>query len=114
MIKVSPRTKKTSFTVELPDAQNVVLVGDFNEWNSNATPMKKSRKSGVWKADVQLTSGEYEFRYLVNESQWLNDEQAPTVQNTFGSENSVAKVELPKTTKKVSAKRTKKSANGKA
>ncbi len=114
MIKVSPRTKKTSFIVELPEAQNVVLVGDFNGWDSNVTPMKKSNKSGVWKADIQLTSGEYEFRYLVNENQWLNDEQAPTVQNVFGSENSIAKIELPKTTKKTTAKRTKKSTNGKA
>lgn len=119
MIKVSPRTKKTSFQVEIPEAQSVVLVGDFNGWDANATPMKKVKKSGVWKADLQLDSGEYEFRYLVNESEWINDEAAPARPNPFGTANSVVKVELPKATKKTTAKKAatkkaKKGSNGKA
>ncbi len=124
MIKVSPRTKKTSFQVEIPEAQSVVIVGDFNGWDAQATPMKKVKKSGVWKADLQLESGEYEFRYLVDERQWVNDDAAPARPNPFGSVNSVAKVELAKAAQKASAqkasakkstpKRTKKASNGKA
>jgi 1,4-alpha-glucan branching enzyme len=114
MIKTSPTTKKTTFQVTLPDVDSVVLVGDFNNWNSAATPMKKS-KSGVWKADLALKAGEYQFRYLVNDYQWMNDEDVPVVLNEFGSHNSVAKVELPakKTTatKKTTAKKSTKDSN---
>ena len=93
MIQVSPKTKKTSFKVELPEADSVKLVGEFTDWS--ATPMKKL-KSGVWKAAVALEEGSYQFRYLVNDSQWLNDETAATVPNEFGTENSVAQVAFPK------------------
>lgn len=94
MIKTNPATKKTTFQVTLPNADSVALVGEFNNWNGGANPMKKG-KGGVWKADLSLKSGEYQFRYLVNDQEWMNDEEAPVAPNEFGSYNSVAKVELP-------------------
>lgn len=111
MIKISPRTKKTSFQLELPEANEVALVGDFNEWNGDATPMKKL-KSGVWKADLVLDEGEYEFRYLVDGNNWVNDEATEVRRNQFGTANSVVHVEIPTPkTKKASAKKASK--NGK-
>lgn len=95
MVKVSPRTKKTSFQITLPEAESVALVGDFNGWSDSATPMKKN-KTGVWKVDLALEEGEYQFRYLVNQSEWYNDEDVPVVPNIFGSENSVVTVSFPK------------------
>ncbi|GEM_PF-4707631 len=94
MVKVSPRTKKTSFQITLPEAESVALVGDFNGWSDTATPMKKN-KAGVWKVDLALEEGEYQFRYLVNQNEWYNDEDVPVVPNIFGSENSVVKVTFP-------------------
>ena len=105
MIKVSPRTKKTSFVVEMPEAENVVLVGDFNSWDASATPMKYSKKTGVWKADLELSTGEYEFRYLVNDQEWINDSEVPAVPNEFGTSNSILQVELPKAQAKKAAAR---------
>lgn len=105
MIKVSPRTKKTSFQVSYPEAQSVTVVGDFNGWSGEATPMKKNR-SGVWKADLVLEAGDYQFRYLVNNDQWLNDEEVPSVPNSFGTENNVLHVEFPAPKKKTAAKKT--------
>lgn len=94
MIKTSSTTKKTTFQVTLPNADSVAVVGDFNNWSSAANPMKKG-KGGVWTADLSLKAGEYQFRYLVNNQEWMNDKEAPAVPNNFGSYNSVAKVELP-------------------
>ncbi|RMF58415.1 MAG: hypothetical protein D6748_08785 [Calditrichaeota bacterium] len=109
MVKVSPRTKKTTFQITLPEAKSVALVGDFNNWSANATPMKKG-KGGVWKVSLELPEGEYQFRYLVDTYDWVNDDEAPSVPNIFGSENSVAKVELPKPrAKKSTAKKSSKS-----
>lgn len=115
MIKVSPTTRKTTFQVTLPEADSVTVVGDFNGWNSSANPMKKG-KNGVWKADLTLKAGEYQFRYLVNEQDWMNDEDAPAAPNDFGSNNSLVTVKFPaakKTASKAAPKKTAKSSKAK-
>ena len=115
MIKVSPTTKKTTFQVTLPEAHSVTVVGDFNGWNSSANPMKKG-KSGVWKADLTLKAGEYQFRYLVDEQDWMNDEDVPVVPNDFGSNNSLVTVKFPaakKTASKAAPKKAAKSSKAK-
>ena len=99
MYKVSPKTKKTSFKIKIPDAQSVVLSGDFNNWNTKTNPMKKG-KDGSWKIDLSLKDGEYQFRYFVDDHYWLNDDEAPQVANAFGSNNSVAEIHLKSSFKK--------------
>ncbi len=57
-------------------ASSVHLVGDFNEWNESAEPMK-GLKNGGYTVTVDLEQGkEYQFRYLVDGNTWLNDEEA--------------------------------------
>src|SRR5690242_3410381 len=72
-------------------AKSIHLVGDFNEWNPAAEPMK-STKEGKFSATIDLESGkEYQFRYLVDETSWINDADADKfVPTGFGdSDNSV-------------------------
>jgi len=80
---------KVTFKIKT-EAQNVVLVGDFNAWEETATPMKKT-KDGTFSVTIELESGrEHQFRYLADSSKWLNDEAADKyISSTFGSENSV-------------------------
>ena len=111
MVKTSPRTKKTTFQVELPEANAVALVGDFNGWNGDATPMKKN-KSGVWKTDLKLEAGSYQFRYLVDSSSWLNDVETAATPNDFGTENSIYSVEFAAPKKTTTRRKTTK--NGSA
>jgi 1,4-alpha-glucan branching enzyme len=78
---------------ELPEAvkaQSVHLVGEFNNWNPAATPMKRG-KGGAFRATMELKPGrEYQFRYLVNEKHWYNDRHADAyVPNDVGGENCV-------------------------
>lgn len=91
MIKTNSKTRRTSFQLSRPDADSVALVGDFNQWKKSANPMKKDSK-GVWKTEVKLPEGEYQFRYLVNGSDWENDKDCPTVSNSFHSQNSVVNI----------------------
>ena len=80
------------------------------------TSWEKKGKSGVWKADLALKAGEYQFRYLVNEQDWLNDEDAPVIPNDFGSNNSLVTVKFPaakKAASKTAAKKTTKSSKTK-
>jgi 1,4-alpha-glucan branching enzyme len=68
----------TKVTFRLPseaaqDADKVFLVGDFNDWRTDATPMTRL-KSGEFKVSVDLETGrEYAFRYLIGENTWEND-----------------------------------------
>ena len=79
---------------ELPDeiaAEQVHVVGDFNGWAPGATPMKRVKSTGAYKAIVELEpAASYQFRYLINESAWCNDPEASDyLPNQFGSHNSV-------------------------
>lgn len=75
------------------DAQDVNLVGDFNDWDKAAMPMKQ-KKDGTFYTAITLETGkDYQFRYLVNHQEWENDWDADAyVQNDLGTENSVVKV----------------------
>jgi len=72
-------------------ATKVSLVGDFNEWDTGATPMKK-QKDGGFSVTLNLEQGrEYQFRYLLDDSVWENDWCADKyVPSTIGdADNSV-------------------------
>ena len=76
---------------EANSAKKVNIVGEFNNWNINATPMKKL-KSGAFTATVDLTQGkEHQFRYLMDNTDWGNDPTADKAVPTpyEDSENSV-------------------------
>jgi len=90
--KVKTLTKKVHFEFPAPEALEVYLAGDFNNWNSSANPMKKD-KNGIWKTALSLKPGRYEYRFLVDEN-WENDPVCcDCVPNEFGSQNCVRIVE---------------------
>lgn len=82
--------KVTFETHPLPEAEEVYLVGDFNDWNETSHPMKKRKKDGCFTLAVKLEPGqEYSFRYLVDgewHNEWEADKYAP---NPYEGDNSV-------------------------
>lgn len=74
---------KTKVTFILPaeivgDATGGVLLGEFNNWNENEGIALKKSKDGVMKTSVSLEAGQsYQYRYLLTDSRWANDENAP-------------------------------------
>lgn len=72
------------------EASSAYLVGDFNNWDETATPMKKL-KNGSFKVTLELDpEREYRFRYLVDGNQWHNDWDADRYEpNPFSGDNSV-------------------------
>ncbi|MCX7023849.1 MAG: isoamylase early set domain-containing protein [Spirochaetes bacterium] len=51
----------------------VNLVGDFNDWNLNATTMSRN-PDGSFEAAMRLEAGrEYLFRYFLDGERWEND-----------------------------------------
>ena len=54
-------------------AKGVSLVGDFNDWDVAAQPLKK-QKDGSFKAVVELPVGaEYQYRFVIDGQTWEND-----------------------------------------
>lgn len=89
-LKSKPACKVT-FALDAADtgqAGAIALVGDFNDWNHGACPMKK-QKDGGFKASITLPAGaSYKFRYLADGKHWLNDPAADGYEHcSFASEN---------------------------
>ena len=88
--------KKVKVTFVLPvdvvpsEELAVSVVGSFNDWSLNATPLKK-RSNGMWSAAMELDPGEkYAFRYYSADGSWLNDEAADAYEPSgYGSDNCI-------------------------
>jgi len=87
-------------TFELPSnmwAERVNLVGEFNDWDTSATPMKRNRSDANWRTTLVLETGKrYRFRYLIDGKEWLNDWHADDhVENPYGTHDSVIDLTTP-------------------
>lgn len=78
------------FTVNMPEAESVSLVGSFNEWNAEGYDMQWDEDLKLWVLTVPMDAGRYEYGFLVDGSEVVPDPAAPlhTVDD-FGNENSV-------------------------
>lgn len=86
------RDGKVLVTFAIPAAiwaDTISVVGDFNNWDQQATPLRQTETG--WIATVELEAGRsYEYRYLFDGAEWHNDWQADAyVSNRFGGDNSV-------------------------
>jgi len=72
-------------------ARKVHIAGEFNNWDTCATPMKEL-KDGTFTVTIDLEANrEYQFRYFIDETSWENDWDADKyLPSIYGScENSV-------------------------
>ena len=80
--------KKATFKFMAPEAHNVSLAGDFNAWKPESHPLKRT-SNGLWKINLSLSPGRYEYRFLVD-GQWHNDPDCKShVSNPYGSDNCI-------------------------
>lgn len=78
------------FVISLPRAQQVSLVGDFNDWDVAKTPMARSAHGGLWTVTVPLSAGRHVYAFVVDGSSWIADPSAPFAPDDgFGHANSV-------------------------
>jgi 1,4-alpha-glucan branching enzyme len=55
-----------TFTVWAPNAKAVSVVGDFNDWSSTQTPLKRIKASGVWTGFVEGVSQGALYKYQID------------------------------------------------
>ena len=71
-------TVRITFALPADEPSGAVsVVGDFNDWNPHAHPMRK-RANGTRSAVVIVPAGAtVRFRYLAEGGVWFDDETAP-------------------------------------
>ncbi|MGI8618547.1 MAG: isoamylase early set domain-containing protein [Gemmatimonadaceae bacterium] len=85
--------KLVQFMLVAPNAQTVSVVGDFNDWDPAATPLREASGAGVWTITVPLSAGRHQYVFMVNGTRWTPDPAAPlAVEDSFGMPNSVITV----------------------
>lgn len=82
------------FTLEMPEASNVELIGSFNQWTANGYQMRWDQTRGLWTLSVPLEGGRYEYAYLVDGQYVVPDPKALMQQEDgFGNKNSIIIIE---------------------
>jgi len=71
-------TVRVTFTLPADEPHGAVsVVGDFNDWNPFAHPLRR-RANGIRSAAVTVPVGSMlRFRYLAEGGVWFDDETAP-------------------------------------
>ena len=86
--KAKIKRRKVRFSLEAGNAEKVILMGDFNDWNPKKHPMKRDQ-NGIWYKDVMLFPGTYEYKFLVDGT-WKRDPANEFLcLNSFGTYNNV-------------------------
>ena len=89
--KQAGKREKVTFKLDANHTKEVLIAGDFNEWNADQNPMTQ-KGDGSWQKSIMLFPGTYEYKFVVD-GQWvedpLNEQRCP---NCFGTVNSVIEV----------------------
>jgi hypothetical protein len=81
--------RPVEFALRTPADSAVALVGDFNDWNPGATPLRRA-SDGVWTVTVPLRPGRYRYTFIVDGTRWRRDPAAPrALEDDFGAPTSV-------------------------
>lgn len=83
--------KKVKFELIAPEAKKVMLAGDFNSWDENSVALKREKK-GLWRTDLSLRPGRYEYKFIVDGEWWIDPANSYTVTNAYGNLNSVKEI----------------------
>jgi len=76
-----------------PSSSAVVVVGDFNDWDPVATPLRLTGEAGVWVVELRLPPGRYRYTFLVDGRRWVRDpSEPPAPDSDFGAPMSVITV----------------------
>lgn len=91
MAKKHLEKKTQTFSLAVPGATSVTLVGSFTNWRQHPIPLKRE-SGGLWQISVELPSRTHHYRFIVDD-QWHDDPAcALRVANPYGTENSVRQV----------------------
>jgi 1,4-alpha-glucan branching enzyme len=64
----------TNFAVWAPNARQVQVVGDFNQWDGRAAPMENQGSTGIWELFIPGAHAgqKYKFRLRSQQGEWID------------------------------------------
>jgi len=82
--------RRVQFVLVAPTARKVAVVGDFNGWDaSHVEYQAMHRGGGVWSVTAPIPKGHHRYSFIVDDSVWMADPQAPrSIDKDFGMTNS--------------------------
>ena len=92
LVVASEETRQVQIRLTSP-ASSVAVVGDFNDWDPAATPLRLTKEGDVWVVELRLKPGRYHYTFLIDGRRWEVDPSEPKVsQSDFGVPVSVLTV----------------------
>lgn len=79
--------------LDAPASSRVAVVGDFNDWDPAATPLRPTGDDGTWVVELRLKPGRYHYTFLIDGRRWERDpSEPPAAESDFGAPVSVLTV----------------------
>jgi hypothetical protein len=79
--------------LDAPASSRVAVVGDFNDWDPAATPLRPTGDDGTWIVELRLKPGRYHYTFLIDGRRWERDpSEPPAAGSDFGAPVSVLTV----------------------
>jgi hypothetical protein len=79
--------------LEAPASSRVAVVGDFNDWDPAATPLRPTGDDRTWVVELRLKPGRYHYTFLIDGRRWARDPSEPAAaESDFGAPVSVLTV----------------------
>jgi hypothetical protein len=82
-------------TFDAAGAKSVSIVGDFNDWDSTASPLTQFGSNGPWTVTVNVMPGRHLYAFMVD-GKFVVDPRAPRARDLdYGGDASVLMVNTP-------------------
>ena len=92
---VRTREVPVPITFDAAGAKSVSIVGDFNDWDSAASPLTQFGSNGPWMVTVNVMPGRHLYAFMVD-GKFVVDPRAPRARDLdYGGDASVLMVTTP-------------------
>lgn len=86
-----PKLNTITLAVKAPEAKEVYLAGEFNNWKLDEHS-RMEQTNGCWTKNLNLNNGKYRYRFVIDGS-WVSDPSNPLSQlNPYGTMDSLLEV----------------------
>ncbi|HNW39943.1 MAG TPA: glycogen-binding domain-containing protein, partial [Candidatus Omnitrophota bacterium] len=86
-----PKLNEVVLSVKAPDAKEVFIAGEFNNWKLDENS-RMVKNNGCWTKRLNLDNGKYRYRFVID-GNWSEDPSNPLTQlNTYGTLDSLLEV----------------------
>ena len=86
-----PKLNMVTLTIKAPEAKEVYLAGEFNNWKLDENS-RMEHTNGCWTKRLKLDKGSYRYRFVIDGS-WVEDPANPLNRlNPYGSRDSLLEV----------------------